>query len=499
MSNYGIPLLLDSDVRRQLGNVSTMGFRNIYVNDGNLSYNIDVGTLDQFPNANEAVEMHYGDMFENFMDSFKKKDVLAVAREAEKIWSYELKVEEEKYTSNLLQKAESNIEYCFLSDEEKVFDEMIGESGINLINPSRGTLSRLIHYGYAKKFKNIYVLDNSDCEYISNIKQMCIEAGFFTLRVNGNGDEVKKSKMRLVDPNKIDRDKLYYLSFNGSLGISLNLKKFFGFDPNAYQLLFNDICNGINYNEFGLSIKYNRRGQDRVSCQKFHENNIIRYGADSLYERYKKSRQFNITQPFMHDIISSVTVFQNSFGLILRGKIPIANCYALVGDYDYVGSDIYYNNDLIYRANGLNNNCRSLGDHWIKVEGDGTILQRASFIIGAFSSVCVYLGKKNTFVEVTYDEYLKFKGASYIKNGKFMVLSYRLTPNCDIYVKDIRGNLQTNNGYYAIVSKIPHNVNLWDYYINSEYCYGTYHTIIRSVNYVATENNVEAAYQNFQL
>lgn len=471
MSNLGFPTELDSQTLKVLGDVSRIGYANLYQEETDegiwigddivarkdVSIVVDVGDNVHYPNLNEPPVMNYGSCFFDMMKAFKNGDPLSTNKYAEKCWGYELELIDDNSITDMLSTAENNIEYCMYDDT--IVKNVVAE-GCALINPSRGSVSRLDTVGLLKYVEEVFIIKGSDADYITSMKILCNETNL---------------KVNVVSGRDLDKDRRYFLSFNGDFAEKYKLSNYFGFVINPYQAVYNEVVTQLNYHEKGIGVTYFRREQKKEVFFKYLDYHAFKYGSDYFYERYKNVKSFKPSHALMYDLVSS---FKFNFGSakIIKGRIPIANCFCLIGDYTDDGVTIFKGDKAIYSASPIVHSNRGLHDDWIPLQGSLVQLQRASYIIGIFSSVCVSLGERY---------YVRDDGnvtATY--RGVNIKVSKDYLHGCVVLGADIKGDYRIDEKNFSVVNAVPYNVHLADYYAGGSYCYGTYHTIVRSINYV---------------
>lgn len=466
-STCGEPIVIDADIRKTIGNIGKVGYVDVEATETGLEAKIIVGDLYSYPNQSSTPVMNYGDILFDAMDAFMDDDFMrSDALIADFFDNDDIVTYSEDYNQDHIKASEQNVEYCFLKDKEELLGKILeDEKEINLMNPSKGTIVRMNECGYGRNIGRAYVVDNKDKEYKDTITHIASEY---------------KIEIEFIEEHEIDVDKMYYLGCQGYLGQKYSLNKFFGFDPNFYSAMCNGYVDSIVYNNKMTSIKYSRSGHKRISINYYCERKIFRYGCDYLYDRYKTASSYNDKFGMCHDLLSS---FQIGFGRspIIHGRFFLANCYVLVGDYTHDDNGIYDNKGKkIYTTSPLNHNCRFIDPLWKVLNTDGNLLRRASYLIGMFSSRCVFIGKKVTVIPGSIDNHCCIIDKKYYKFGdnKDAIVLYR----------DNLGKIEikkgVNKGLYLVAPLFAHNNELWQYFKSVDYCYGTYHNIVQSVDKV---------------
>lgn len=294
--------------------------------------------------------MDYGSEFMDMVMCFMADDDDGCNSAALKCFTYELKLKDQNKTETLLQESESNVEHCVIGDNKGPLSTFIEDNKtVNMINPSRGTLSRFKQWNYSYVVDVVYLLNDSDKDYVNIVKNMCS-----TMNI----------KTEMLGIKDIDVSLPYYLSFNGSLGAKLGLKKYMGYEPNFYQLVFNELCSGIDYNDSGNTVHYYRRRNEEKTCNQKYVDCVIRYGADALSYRYKDSKRFDKSKAFMHDIVSSIDFFREAIP-IQMGRSVIINAYGLCGDYHHDKYNIFdVDGNVVYHGNNKNHCNRTLDNRY---------------------------------------------------------------------------------------------------------------------------------------
>jgi hypothetical protein len=449
--NLGDFIKIPEDIKKSY-RTESVGFLSTTVKDSALTYQVTAGMLDSFPNANEPPELDYGNIFMDWIETFKSGNLELANEAAEKCFDYEMKVTK-KIEHNYLDGSETNVEYCFLADKDNGLMEQ-SEGKINLINPSTGTVNRFINSGVIGQVDEVYIIGKPPVEYVDRIESML---------------DTFDKKITRIHPKMLDKEKFYYLSFNGPLGKKYNLKKYVGYFPNYYQCVQNGLCDALYYNDDGVALTYHRKGVELISSQSYGDTTINIYGSDILILRYKGNKKFDEQYSIMHDIYASYEMpFQAN---IRSGRCNLTNCMVLIGNYAHDRGDIFNSDgDLVYKNTGKNHSCYDLDKVWVPCDGEGRRLHLASYAINMFSGICIYLGKKYRCVESNDD----FRDITY--NGVF----YKYDPGGDV----VFVNHEDGKGIDVLGQKVDklevviQPVHLHQFFVDQKYSYGTYHELV---------------------
>jgi hypothetical protein len=222
------------------------------------------------------------------------------------------------------------------------------------------------------------MLPKTKVKHRRDIKEMCAE---YDLEYS------EKTSKELSDDN------LYYLSFRGSLGKILDLKYYVGFEPNPLQLAMRgkvqEMIRGRRYDEY----VYYRYTDERRLRYYWVDAGYNLYPSDYLFSKYERKREFRYNQPLMHDLYSSVDIYDKPMKVIKASIVPY-NCRFIVGNYNHDNKGIYNDDGYIVEVGNRSWSTRVLHEDIRQYDDVGRGFQVASYAISLYGSAIIFLGKK---------------------------------------------------------------------------------------------------------
>lgn len=444
ISSYGVlNLEVDRDVQKRGGIPVIKAF-------------IEVGAHTQGKILNEPGRMIIGKSDRSMMMNFMSGNFAEANRIADEIIREEPKFVGGSVSDPLII-SERNTEHILFNDRESPLNKSLPYYGnkFTLVTPSKGTIVRLGMSTLHKQCAEVLLPDSMSDEDLDLYGTICFESHI--------KHRVIPSDYKCEDP-----ELLYYTSFNNYSPKKYDLPNYIYCEPNPYQLVFNDKSVAINYNNSGYSVTYDRNGRMLRTTQLFENKEKCIIGADSLYEKFKKSKY--VRGGMMHDIHMSNDLVTYEIDVVY-GSTVVTNALCLVGNYRHKGNKIYSlaDNSVVHVNDGRTMSSKTHGRFWVTATPKN--IRSASYVIGIYSSVAVFLGDKiflNSFPDGEY----RIDGKCYRRED----------PNLNselVIVHDLGGKISIREKFYTKVPLIPVTLELHMCFGNSNYCYGTYTTIIR--------------------
>jgi len=481
MVSRGIEVELSPNIIKQLGNVSDKASFCTRVNkNGHIESYFEVGSLDCVEPLHDPGHMVWDTALDDMMSNFIAGNFDACNAASVEVYNRELVLDND-VSLNCLQESEKNMDYILYNNNDSILIEALKTfKSFNLLFPTKGSISRLEKSQVRNNLKKVYINKNLRPSYKEDLCRVCAEFKF---------------KVELVDYNyKFNDNMLYYGSFSYENVKKCNIKNYICCEPNLYQAVHNEICSELNSRQDGYDVTYLRGDKTCVVSQDFVVKDKIIYGADSFYQHFRGSK--SMVGGVMHDVYSS---FYKEIPVdIVYGTAPLTHVYCLIGNYTHDRNlilDMYGN--VVHVSNSINNSCKGLFKKWIIADSEGIHIQLSSYVIGAFSALPIFLGKKKFLRKIRdtssnkYKDVIKIKGLSYIFIDDIdSYIEEGYIPDI-VLVKDYGGPIKIGEECYSICNRIPHENHLMVIFGNAPCVYGTYHTLIR-LNKVARGEDVFA-------
>jgi len=381
--SVGPPIVVDEAIKAILGNVSDMGSLNVELGiDGSLTEFIEVGNMDEVPCLYDPPQYDSGNAMFDIMNNFMAGNKSECTKLVNEFFSLDLKTKGGVLPSPI-RESERNVEYTMFNSPDSILAKALPkyQDSFSLLFPSKGTIARIARSAVRHKCRYVYLNSKMEDRYLENYKRVCDEENL---------------KFIVVDYDyAFDLRLLYYASFNYNSVLKTGVPHYICCEPNMYQAVFNDVCSALCYNDRGYNLTYHRDGLRRSLTQLYDETNRCIIGADSLYQHYKTSKA--VIGGIMHDVYSDIP-YANYYINVPYGCSPISNTYCLVGNYYHKKNKIFdRKNNVVYENNGQNASNKRLSRDWKICDADGIFLRDASYLIGVFNSVAIFLGKKKVF------------------------------------------------------------------------------------------------------
>lgn len=428
-------------VHEHFENLAKRARINVTKDDANIGIEMTIGDLSTYQNSFEppTSTFEYELMFD-FVSALVSEDDAKVSDVATKIFDYELDVKWADKVRSPLAKSESNCEHCLFTELD--FGRVMSQcdsDGLVLLNPSKGTLSRFNTH-YEAMSPQVVVLPDLEPEQKKAIEGLCLDMGY---------------EYSEIPRDMLDRDKFYYVSFNGSIGERLGLK-YIGWEPNPINLGTRNIATDVTVHGDRVIMVYHRYKVERkLEYWLVPKKGLNIYPVDYLHEIWIEKSQLRREDPFLHDLWASFLCYTRVLKPVARTVYPVGTKY-LVGKYQRRGTQILGDDGKIVFQGGTTALAqKGVSREWVSDPGNGSVMQQASYMISIFGSCAYFLGEKYPVRRVPSHQWSKQScGQHFVKD----FCCYEECPydvSTEVLRKGVVGQFTRSGHHYVEVDKIP--------------------------------------------